>query len=317
MLYALEQQKGEVVAGGSLAKDLGVSRTSVWKAIHSLQEEGNEIETVPNTGYKLLPTNDTLVKQAILDRLATTFIGKEMTILPFVNSTNQYLKEADKDELQSGHVVIADEQMSGRGRRGRTFVSAKGEGVYFSILLKLSGQDHDLRLLTVCAAVAVAKAIENICDTKAAIKWVNDIFLGGKKVCGILTEATLSAELQELDTIILGIGINTGEIPEEIKDIATSLQQESSIYGIRNTLVAEVLNQFEKVYLDYTERGKKKGILRDYEERLFIKGKQIFVINSKGDYPVIVQGIDDTGGLIVRTEKGNVEHITSGEIRLS
>ena len=317
VLYALEQQKGEIVAGGSLAKTLGVSRTSVWKAIHSLQEEGNEIETVPNTGYRLLPTNDTLSKRIIIDRLSTRFIGREMAILPFVNSTNQYLKEANKDELQSGHVVIADEQMSGRGRRGRTFVSAKGEGVYLSILLKLNGQNHDLRLLTVCAAVAVSKAIENICDIDAKIKWVNDIFLNNKKVCGILTEATLSAELQELDTIILGIGINTGDIATEIQDIATSLQRETGMRGIRNSLVAEVLNQFEAIYLDYTERGNKEEILKSYEDRLFIKGQQIFVVNSKEDYPVIVQGIDDTGGLIVQTSAGDVEHITSGEIRLS
>lgn len=316
VLYVLEQQRGNIVTGGQLAQKFGVSRTSIWKAVHALQEDGNEISTVPNIGYKLLDTNDTLSEQIISDKLSTRFIGRNMTLLSSVHSTNQYLKEQDTTSTPNGLVVVANEQVSGRGRRSRAFLSAKGEGVYFSILLKWSGLQHDIRLLTICAAVSVSKAIENICGMKADIKWVNDIFLGGKKVCGILTEAILSGELQELDTVIVGIGINTGSVPYEIRETATSIRQETGICGIRNSLVAEALNQFETVYLDYTERGKKPEILKYYESRLFITGRQVFVSNLQDEYVATVRGIDNKGALIIQTETGGIQHITSGEMRL-
>lgn len=316
ILYALEKQKGNVVTGGQLAKTLGVSRTSIWKAIHALQEEGNAIVPVPNIGYKLLHTNDTLSDQIISEKLHTKFIGKSMTLLSSVHSTNQYLKELNTASAENGYVVIANEQVNGRGRRGRTFISAKGEGIYLSILLKLNGAQYDIRLLTICSAVAVSKAIENICAVKADIKWVNDIYCNGKKICGILTEAILSGELQELDTVIVGIGINTGNVPLEISGIATSIYQETAICGIRNYLVAEVLNQFEEVYFDYTKREKKLEILKCYESRLFITGRQVFVSNFQNNYVATVLGIDNTGALIVQNETGDIQLITTGEIKL-
>lgn len=316
VLSILEKQKGEVVTGGDLAKTLGVSRTAIWKAIHSLRENGNEIVPVPNIGYTLLPTNDTLSGQAISDKLVTRFIGRSMAILPSVHSTNNYLKEQDAADLENGHVVIADEQLSGCGRRNRPFLSAKGEGVYFSILLKLNDLRHDIRLLTICAAVAVAKAVENCCGVKAEIKWVNDVFLGGKKICGILTEATLSAESQELDTVIVGIGINTGDVAEEIKEIATSIGRETGMCGIRNSLIAETLNQFEAVYLDYTERNKRQEILAYYESRLFIAGRRVVVSNLPEEYGATALGIDGAGALIVRNDAGDIRHVSTGEIRL-
>ncbi len=145
VLYMLERQKGEIVTGGRLASALGVSRTAVWKAVRSLQDEGNEIVSVPNSGYRLLDTNDTLFEEIIREQLTTAFVGKNMTILPSVHSTNQYLKETDTVELPGGSVVIADEQTGGRGRRGRAFLSPKREGVYLSILLKLEGLQTDIR----------------------------------------------------------------------------------------------------------------------------------------------------------------------------
>lgn len=316
VLNILEAQKGNVVTGGSLAKVLNVSRTSIWKAVHSLQADGNEIVPVPNIGYKLLPTNDTLSMQSITDKLSTRYIGRSMVLLPSVHSTNQYLKELDTTGHENGYVVVANEQVRGRGRRSRAFLSAKGEGVYFSILLKLSGMQLDIQLFTICAAVAVSKAVEAVCGRAASIKWVNDVYLGEKKICGILTEAVLSGELQELDTVIIGIGINTGSVPDELKEIATSIGQETGVYGIRNTLIAEVLNQFEAVYLDYTERNKKADILSYYESRLFIIGRRVTVSNFRDAYAATVLGIDDAGALIVEKEDGGVTHITSGEIRL-
>lgn len=316
VLYALEQKKGNVVSGGELAEKLGVSRTSIWKAIHTLKTEGNKIITEPNVGYRLLPTNDTLSEKAITDMLTTEFIGHNMSILSSVNSTNQYLKEMDTSSVPDGYVLLADGQKNGRGRYGRTFVSPQGEGIYMSILLKPKNIQHNIRLMTVCAAVAVSKAVENNCGIRADIKWVNDIFLNGKKLCGILTEAVLSGETGEIDTVVVGIGINTGNVPNEIKDIATSVKQETGICGIRNSLIAEVLNQFEIVYSDHMVKSKMQDILSYYESRLFIKGKKVTVNNYNEKYTADVLGIDENAALIVKTPNGDVEYITSGEIQL-
>ena len=272
VLQILERKKGKVVTGGQMANSLRVSRTAIWKAINVLQEDGNQIESVPNVGYRLLDEDDSLSKWAIDEKLMTTFTGRQLEILPVVNSTNQFLKELDTAQVDDGFVVIADEQEHGRGQRSRSFISGKGEGVYLSILLKADEQPKDLRLLTICTAVAVSKAIENICEINAEIKWVNDIFVKGKKICGILTEATLSAELQELERVIIGIGINTGKIPTELQDIATSIQKETGRLGLRNELAAEVLNQFEEVYLDYIKRDKKQEIIDYYDSKLFVRG---------------------------------------------
>jgi len=316
VLHILEQKIGAVVTGGQLANAFSVSRNAIWKAIHALQEDGIQIVSVPNVGYKLLDTNDTLSEQRINSKLSATLIGKQLKILSSVHSTNQYLKEIDSDSIENGYVVVANEQTQGRGRRSREFVSARDEGIYFSILLKLNGRQHDIRLLTICAAVAVAKAIESVCKINAEIKWVNDIYCNGKKICGILTEAIMSGELQELDTVIIGIGINTGTVPFEIREIATSIKEETGMCGIRNDLIAELLNQFEAVYLDYTTNDKAYDIMKYYESKLFIKGQQVFVVTLENEYVVTVLGVDKTGALIVENDKGDIQHIVTGEIKL-
>lgn len=314
LLYILEQNKGTIIKGGKLARALGVSRTAIWKAIHALQEDGNEILSIPNSGYQLLNTNDTLMEDLINENLTTSFIGQNIKLLPTVHSTNRYLKEMDTSNINNGFVVVADEQTSGRGRRDKTFVSAKQAGIYMSILLKVGVMQQDIRFLTICAAVAVSKAIEAICKTSADIKWVNDIFCNGKKICGILTEASLSAELQEADSVIIGIGINTGQVSEEIQHIATSVQEITGQRGIRNRLVAEVLNQFETIYIDYIKRGKKQDIISYYDSKLFIKGKRILVADTDNKYMAVVIGVDEMGALIVEDDEGKVNHLTTGEI---
>jgi len=316
VLYILEKNKGHIVTGGQLASILGVSRNAVWKAVNTLKEEGTAIISIPNSGYKLMDTNDTLFEELIRENLTTEWIGKAMALLPTVHSTNQHLKEMDTTDIPSGYVVIANEQTHGRGRRSRTFLSPKSEGLYLSILLKLNGALKDIRLLTICTAIAVSSALEKVSNIQADIKWVNDIYCNGKKICGILTEGTLSGELQEVSSVIVGIGINTGRVPAEINDIATSVQAEVGIRGIRNQLAAEVLNQFEAVYRDFLETEKQHDIIRRYQERLFIIGKQVCVTGTGQPYAATVIGIDETGALIVRDDKQVVHHIVTGEITL-
>ena len=146
------------------------------------------------------------------------------------------------------------------------------------------------------------------------IKWVNDIFVGGKKICGILTEASLSAEMQSLDYVIVGIGINTGEIPEEIEDIATSVLEVTGEKGFRNKLVAEILNQLEEVYFAYLLSGKESEILSAYSEKLIYINEKVLVKMYDETFAATVLGIDDTGSLIVKNDEGQVLHINTGEI---
>jgi len=263
-----------------------------------------------------MDSNETLSANIISERLTTSFIGREMELLPTIHSTNLYLKEIDTINRSNGFTVIADEQTSGRGRRGRVFLSTKEQGIYLSILLKLDRAYQDTQLLTICAAVAVSKAIEKTCNIRADIKWVNDIFCNGKKICGILSEATISSELQEISTVIVGIGINTGNVPVEITEIATSIQEETGKQGIRNQLIAEVLNEFESVYLDYTKFNKKQDILDYYSSRLFIIGQKVLLPDISPGHTATVLGISNEGALIVKEDNGNIQHITTGEIKL-
>jgi len=316
VLHILEKRKGAVVTGGQLAQILGVSRNAIWKSVHVLQDNGHKIVSIPNIGYKLLEDDDSLSKQLICEKLSTTFLGRSMTLLSTVHSTNQYLREINLATVDNGYTVVADEQTLGRGRRDRTFLSNKGDGIYFSFLLKLNDVKQEVRLFTICAAVAVSRAIENICNMRADIKWVNDIYCNGKKICGILTEAMMSVELQELDCIIIGIGINTNTVASEIKNFATSIQEETGICGIRNQLIAEILNQFELVYFDYTTRNKKQDIMQYYQNRLFIIDKKITVSEQGNTFLATVEGVDEDGGLIVKNTNGKTLTITTGEIQL-
>lgn len=314
VLHRLEAQKGQIVTGGQLAEALGVSRTAVWKAIHALQLEGNEITSHRNSGYQLMETNDTLLLPAIRSGLTTSFVGRSLDVLQTVHSTNQYLKELP--DAPNGHVVVADGQTAGRGRHGRSFLSQNRGGAYISILIRPGADPMDTRFLTICAAVAVAGALESVCGIDAGIKWVNDIYCGGKKICGILTEAQMSAELQEIESAVVGIGINTECVPDEIQGIATSVFELTGQRGVRNRLIAEVLNRFEPICLNSAAEDGKRRILAEYRRRLFIVGQRVLVKGARTPYIATVCGIDESGGLIVRDDGGTSHHIISGEIEL-
>ncbi|GHU79123.1 bifunctional ligase/repressor BirA [Clostridia bacterium] len=317
VLYLLEQNRGKLVTGGELAKQLDVSRTAIWKAVRALREDGSEIEALPNSGYRLLPESDGLSGQSIHDMLATENFGRSMELLESVASTNQYLKGLDTASLGEGYTVVADGQTSGRGRLGRPFYSPAREGVYLSVLLKPAIPLAETAFLTICAAVAVCRAVEAVCGVKTGIKWVNDIYVAGKKLCGILTEAFISAEMQSVDYAVAGIGINTGDIPAEVEDTATSIYAAAGVRGIRNRLIAQLLNQFEGVYTDYTVRGKKREILEEYAGRLFIIGREVEVSAPGGVCTATVLGVNDSGGLMVKRRDGEIIHLGAGEIKIT
>jgi BirA family biotin operon repressor/biotin-[acetyl-CoA-carboxylase] ligase len=198
----------------------------------------------------------------------------------------------------------------------RTFFSPAQQGIYLSILLRPSIPLTETPFLTLCAAVAVCRALEETCAMRAGIKWVNDIFYEGKKLCGILTEAVVTAELQAVEYAVVGIGLNTGAVSPEVRQIATSVREATGLTGIRNRLIAAILDEFERVYGEFTQQGKKAEILADYSSRLFIVGRRVAVSDPKGDYEATVYGLDEEGGLLLQSDNGDILRLGAGEIHL-
>ncbi|MDE5946920.1 MAG: biotin--[acetyl-CoA-carboxylase] ligase, partial [Oscillospiraceae bacterium] len=239
----------EYISGQELAESLNVSRNAVWKAVKSLENSGYLIDAVNNKGYKLTNKYSILSENVIKNHLKTSSYGKNIVILNEVDSTNNYAKNLALNNAEDGTVVISDYQFAGKGRMGRMFFSPKGTGLYVSVITRPDISILSAQLITSCTAVAVAKTLENLCGQDIKIKWVNDLFLNERKICGILTEASMRFEEKKLDYAVIGIGINirTSEsLPDELKPVITSIEEETGIIIDRNILCSELLNNLEK-----------------------------------------------------------------------
>ncbi|MDF2512620.1 MAG: hypothetical protein K0S04_2486 [Herbinix sp.] len=313
VLKILEENRGNSVNGAKLANELFVTRSSIWKAVKSLQKDGYRIEAVTNRGYCLLQHNDIVSAESItpfLKGLAATF---QLDVRQTVTSTNTIAKEVAAKGAKEGTVIISREQTQGRGRMGRSFYSPSSSGIYFSIILRPTLNLEDSLLITTSTAVAVAKAIETIAKVNASIKWVNDIFVGDKKVCGILTEASLNFESGGLEYAVVGIGINieTQTFPEEIKKVAGSLfQDKPSNYPVTSMLVAEVLNNLAESMTSLTD----KKYLEEYRKRSFFLGKEILVLKGTDSTPARALDIDEKARLVVEYADHSIEALVSGEV---
>lgn len=319
VLMFLEQNQGEIISGGDLSRYLNVSRTAVWKAVNALKCEGYAIISHSNEGYRLSHNSDELSEYKIRKGLKTNIIGNKIEILKTVSSTNSYIKDIQNNS-PNGMVVVAEEQTSGRGRMNRSFFSPAKKGIYMSILLFPEINITDINLITVLSAVAVAYAIQNITGISPSIKWINDILYQDKKLCGILTEASIEGESGRVSYIVIGIGINistlSSEFPNEIKDIAVSINEITNKNCFRNALISEILNRIEEYYLDLTERGNKKEFIKRYKEKLCILGQDIEIIQGNKHKKARAIDIDENAGLIVLNELGELQTLGSGEISI-
>lgn len=313
VLEILSNNKGEFFSGEELASTLGVSRNSVWKAVNGLKFDGYRIDSVKNKGYALAIDTDVISVKGIkknLNRDLNIEVYKEVT------STNTLLKECAIKGAEEGHIIIANMQTNGRGRIGRTFHSPSDTGIYMSVLLRPNDLiPEDAVKITTLAAVAACEAIEEVSGKEASIKWVNDIFMNGLKVCGILTEAAMSLENGNLDYVILGIGFNAyepaGGFHDEIKGIAGCVFDEPH-EDARNKLIASFLNRFMDGYLkdrlnDYVEK---------YKAKSFVIGMDVNVISPVSVRPARVLDIDDRCRLVIELEDGSIEHLATGEISI-
>lgn len=226
------------------------------------------------------------------------------------DSTNRVAKELAVDGASEGTLVVAEKQSKGRGRLGRSFFSPEG-GIYMSLILRPQIPAEKAVLVTTCAAVAVARAIDSVCGCRAGIKWVNDIFINGKKVCGILAEAGLSAESEYPDYIVLGIGINVKKqsVPEELKDIVGCLEENETGKIKKEELIAVVWEEFSEQYRNLSTAV----YMEEYRDRSVLLGREVAVFAPEGDYKAVVKDIDKEGRLVILRE-GRLEILSSGEV---
>ena len=313
VLKILEENRGSSVNGAKLATELFVTRSSIWKAIKSLQKDGYHIEAVTNRGYCLLLQNDIVSAESITPFLRDSALDFTLDVRQTVTSTNTLAKELAANGSKEGTVIIAREQTEGRGRMGRVFYSPNSSGVYFSVILRPKLNLEDSLLITTGTALAVAQAIETIAHVKAYIKWVNDIYIEDKKVCGILTEASLNFESGSLEYAVVGIGINieTKDFPDGIQQIAGSIfDDKPGETPVTSMLVAEVLNNLAKCMNSLTD----KKYLEEYRKRSFLIGKDILVLRGKEVIPAKAIDIDEKARLVVEYENHTTEALVSGEV---
>lgn len=323
VLHILHEHRGTYYSGQELAEQLTVSRTAVWKAINGLREEGYHISGSTKLGYTMDVTTDILSSDAILNGLnqeANAFY--QLQCLATVDSTNNAVREQGVQGTAEGLCVIAEEQTAGRGRKGRAFYSPDATGLYLSILLRPSLSFQDATLITTAAAVAGAKACEVANDMLSAgdvqIKWVNDLFLHGKKISGILTEAFLSMETGELDYAIMGIGFNLcppkDGWPDNISHVAGSLFDKECPSGTRNLMASTFLNEFYKIYHLLPD----VGYMKEYRSRQLAMGKEVSLLSADGtSVQAKVMDVDDRGQLVVRLAgSSEMTTVNSGEISI-
>lgn len=314
LLELLEQRKGETLSGEALAQELSCTRAAVWKAVKALREEGYMITAGSNKGYMLSKDSNRLSPEGI--RLFLKHPEVYLKVYKEVTSTNQAAKQAAlSKEAGHGGFVIAEHQTEGRGRRGRSFYSPKGAGIYLSVILEPGETLRESLLLTTAAAVAVYKAVKKVCGVSLDIKWVNDLYLHGKKVCGILTEAVTDFESGNIEFAVVGIGLNIFETeegyPDELKDVAGALygtEQEAAGTN-RNYLAAEIIN----CLLEETEELR---LAPEYMERNLVPGREIEIIDGKSVRRGKALAICPDGRLEVREEDGSISVLSYGEVRI-
>ena len=312
----LEANRDKSLSGQEIAEQSGVTRAAVWKAVNTLKQEGYRIEAVNNRGYRLLEESDILSPEGIKLELDEKYRNYKIDVYKTIDSTNQEVKRQALEGAGQGLVVLAEQQTMGKGRRGRSFYSPAGTGIYMSVLFRPSPeQSKDVVLVTTAASVAICRAIRKVLNEEPQIKWVNDVYFRGKKVCGILTEAVSDFESGQIDTVVVGIGINyhvpEDGFPEEIRGIAGSVCTDENMIP-RNSLVAAVLNELFAIYEKLSERE----YMEDYRRWSNVIGKDVRFTSGDGWMDAKALDIDDNGGLLVQLDNGEKKTLRTGEITL-
>ena len=310
----LLRESTEYISGQELCEKFSVSRTAVWKIMKQLKEEGYEIEAVQNRGYRLLAVPDILSKSEIESRLDGGWIGSQVYFAEEVDSTNTWGKRLAEEGAPHGTLVVADEQTQGRGRRGRSWQSPKGTNISMTLILRPDLEPARASMLTIVMGLSVAQGLKELLKLPVQIKWPNDAVLNGHKLCGILTE--MSAQIDYINYVVVGTGINVNlpEVPEELKDIATSLLIETGHRVNRAEVIGAVLRAFARNYESFLAAGDLTGLLNAYNEILANRDRQVRVLDPKEPYEGVALGINARGELLVRKADGSISEVYAGEV---
>lgn len=317
LLDAFTNAGDSFLSGQHLAELIGCSRTAVWKHMEEMRKDGFQLEAVRRKGYRIIRTPETVTADEIRLGLQTDFIGRNIHYIESVDSTQKIAHQLANENVSEGTVVIAEEQVSGKGRMDRKWHSPKYTGIWMSLILRPNIPLPKAPQLTLLTAVSVAQAIEELTDLHPEIKWPNDILLHGKKITGILTE--LQAEADRINSVIVGIGINVNQqledFPSELHSIATSLSIEKGEKVSRAALIRAIFKQFEKFYLLYLDEGF-SPIKLLWESYAVSIGK---VLRARTLTTVIegkALGITDDGVLQIQDVNGKIHHVYSADIEL-
>ena len=317
ILKILKENKEKYVSGEEISNILGVTRASVWKNIKLLQKEGYTIDGVSKKGYKLINSPDILSFDEVSMYLNTNYIGKKIHHFITVDSTNSIAKDLAREGEAEGAIVLSEEQLKGRGRLKRSWISPKYKGIWMSIILRPEIEPIYASKITLIGAAAISKALLDM-DIKNYIKWPNDIVINNKKVCGILTE--MSAELNTVNYIVMGIGINVNidkeEMNDDIKNNATSLKEYKGEWVDRKALFVSIVSHFEELYDQFKNYNSIEKTIEICKKNSIVLGKEIVLIKKSNKVVVKAIDIDKDGSLIVVHENGEKEKIISGEISL-
>ncbi|WP_243112679.1 biotin--[acetyl-CoA-carboxylase] ligase [Caproiciproducens sp. NJN-50] len=306
------RENGEFVSGEELSEQLHISRTAVWKSIRSLREEGYEIESATNRGYRLESCPDRYSAAEIGAGLETEFLGRSVFCHDSVDSTNEEAKRQALAGAPNGSLFVAEQQTGGKGRLGRSWTSPTGTGLWFTVLLRPGILPLRVSVTTLLSGLAVARAVRSLSGCDAKIKWPNDIVIGSKKVCGILTEMT--AEIDRIEFVAVGIGVNVNNtaFPEAIRDKATSIRMESGKPLRRVALLQEILIQFETLLKQNADSD--PAFWEEYKRACVSIGRQVKFARRGAAVTGTAVDVSPRGELIVELPDGAKETVTAGEV---
>lgn len=318
ILKLLRDHRDKYISGEEICRRFDVSRTAIWKHIKELQEEGYQIDAVRNKGYRLTAVPDLVTAAEIREGLRTKRMGQRVIYLKTVDSTNSLAIKLAEEGEPEGTLVIADQQTGGKGRRGKSWFSPPGTGIWMSLILRPRLPMAQAPQLTLVAAVAVSRALTELAGRKAGIKWPNDILFDRQKCCGILTEMNMESE--EVSHVVLGIGVNVNQsefdFPEELRETATSLRLIAGHPVNRASVARRILERFEAVYDQYVESGSFAPIREQWKEQSITLGRHIAAYTPRGIISGLAVDIDEMGALILENEQGR-QKIFSADIQVS
>ena len=312
VLYALEQNRGKFISGSYLAELTGISRMAICKIVSYLKTQGHRILARTGKGYMLENKSDVLTESGVFSNLKHDSKIKFVRYLDEVNSTNTFAKKLALDNsTPHGSLIIANKQTAGRGRQGHTFESPAGTGLYMTLILRAG----KFQMITIAAAVSVCFAIEDLTGLRPKIKWVNDIYLDDKKICGILTEAVTNFENGEIESVVTGIGVNISTKNFDAQNAGSILDNANNTqikpFG-RDELAAKIADYL----IDFADDLENPNLINAYRQRSFLLGQKIKFTRNDIEYHAKAIAIDDSGGLVVVDENSKEEILRSGEVFL-